>query len=98
MHWDSLAAQLDISAETPPIWLDYARTSVADPRIQRRSFTLAVERRFAPGDYSIERLFTFPTTAGTLGVHIDAVGTTVNLGCPQIDQFHEVGPKTHFFS
>jgi hypothetical protein len=33
--------------------------------------------------------------AGILGMHIDTVSATIDLGCPQSDQFHQVGLKSH---
>jgi len=56
---------------------------------QRGALALGVERRLGPGGEDVEALFALAGGARILAVHVQAVGTAVELGCPHLDQLEE---------
>ena len=56
---------------------------------QRRTLTLGVERRLPPGAQPVDPLLGLAEGARVLGVHVEAVGTAVDLRCADLHQLHQ---------
>src|SRR5690606_4798313 len=67
----------------------YAESGQRLGPLQRRTFAIAVERRFAPGIEQIKPLLRLARGAGILAVHVETVGAAVDLRSTHFDEFDQ---------